>query len=106
IWLALAAGIGCFSPNLTRLAADAQSSMLTSDAESVLAAKLVNQSWPDQAYDSMAVAVLHRPGGLTPADQQYALRLAQRFQGAGRPTQVAGVLGPASQPEIAKRLVS
>ena len=105
-WFALAAGIGSFSPNLTRLAADAQASMLSSDAESVLAAKLVNQSWPDQAYDSMAVAVLHRPGGLTPADQQYALRLTQRFQGAGRPAQIAGVLGPASQPEIAERLIS
>jgi putative drug exporter of the RND superfamily len=106
IWLALAAGIGCFSPNLTKLAADAQASMLSSDAESVLAAKLVNQSWPDQAYDSMAVAVLHRPDGLSPADRQYALELSQRFQGAGRPAQITGVLGPASQSEIAQRLVS
>ena len=58
--------------------------MLPSDAESLRAAELVNQSWPDQAYDAMAVAVLHRPGGLTEADRQYALCLAQRFQGAGR----------------------
>ena len=52
IWLAVAVGIGCFSPNLTRLAAEAQASMLASDAESLRAAELVNQSWPDQAYDA------------------------------------------------------
>lgn len=35
IWLGVAAGIGCFSPNLTKLAAEAQASMLPADAESV-----------------------------------------------------------------------
>jgi RND superfamily putative drug exporter len=105
-WLVLAAGIGCFSPNLTRLAAEAQASMLSSDAESLRAAELVNKSWPDQAYNSMAVAVLHRPTGLTEADRQYALRLSRRLQGSGRPSQITSVLGPASEPEIAERLVS
>ncbi len=106
IWLAMAVGIGCFSPNLTRLAAEAQASMLPSDAESLRAAALVNQSWPDQAYESMAVAVLHRPGGLTQADRQYALELSRRFQGAGRPAAITGVVGPDSPREIAERLVS
>ena len=105
-WLVLAVGIGCFSPNLTKLAAEAQASMLSSDAESLRAAELVNQSWPNQAYDGMAVAVLHRPSGLTPADRQFALRLSQRLMAPGRPAQIAGVLGPASEPEIAERLVS
>jgi putative drug exporter of the RND superfamily len=105
-WLALAAGIACFSPNLSRLAAESQASMLSADAESVRAAALINQSWPKQAYNSMAVAVLHRAGGLTEADTQYALRLSQRFQGPGKPAQVTGVLGPASESEIAERLKS
>ena len=35
IWLGVAAAIGCFSPNLTRLAAEAQASMLPADAESL-----------------------------------------------------------------------
>jgi putative drug exporter of the RND superfamily len=106
IWLCVAAAIGCFSPNLTRLAAEAQASMLPADAESLRAAETVNRSWPEQAYDAMAVVVLHRPGGLTEADRQYASCLAQRFQGAGRPVEIANVLGPNSKSEIAARLIS
>ena len=106
IWLCVAAAIGCFSPNLTRLAAEAQASMLPADAESLRAAEVVNRSWPDQAYDSMAVVVLHRTHGLTEADLAYASSLAQRLEGAGRPIEIAGILGPNSTPEIAARLMS
>ncbi len=106
IWLAAAVVVGCLSPNLTKLAAEGQAKMLASDAESRRAAELVKQSWPDEAYEAMAVAVLHRPGGLTAADRQYAVRLSKRFEGAGRPSEVVRVLGPASMPEIAQRLVS
>src|ERR1700733_2881581 len=86
-WLGVAVGIGCFSPNLTRLAAEAQASMLPSDAESLRAAELVKQSWPDQAYEAMAVAVLHRAGGLTSDDREYSRRLARRFRGVGKPAE-------------------
>ena len=64
IWLAAAMVVGCLSPNLTKLAAEGQAKMLPSDAESRRAAELVKQSWPDEAYEAMAVAVLHRPGGI------------------------------------------
>ncbi len=70
------------------------------------AADLVKQSWPDEAYASIAVAVMHRPGGLTDADRQFALRLSRRFERADRPNEVVRVLGPASIPEIAGRMVS
>ena len=102
IWLAVAAAVGCFSPNLTRLAAEGQAKMLPSDAESLRAAELVKQSWPDQAYEAMAVAVLHRPGGLTDADRQYraAVVAAVRGRRADR-RRWSGCSGPASSPEIA-----
>ncbi len=106
IWLVIAAAVGCLSPNLTRLAAEGQAKMLASDAESRRAAELVKQSWPDQAYESMAVAVLHRDGGLTRDDQEFAGRLAGRFLAPGHPKEIVRVLGPASQPEIASRLQS
>ena len=64
-WLIVAAVVGVLSPDLTRLAAEGQARMLASGAESRRAAELVRQCWPDQAYESMVVAVLHRPGGLT-----------------------------------------
>jgi RND superfamily putative drug exporter len=91
---------------LTKLAAEGQAKMLPADSESLRAAELVNQSWPSQAYDAMAVAVLHRPDGLSDADRQFASRLAERFGGPGRPSEMVGVLGPQSEPEIAQRLVS
>jgi RND superfamily putative drug exporter len=105
-WVVLAAAVFGLSPSLTRLAAEGQAKMLASDAESRRAAELVKQSWPDEAYEAMAVAVLHRPTGLTDADRQYAARLAQRFEGSQRPHEVVRVLGPGSIPEIAQRLVS
>jgi RND superfamily putative drug exporter len=105
-WLAVAIGVGCLSPNLTRLAAEGQAKMLASDAESRRAAELVTQSWPDQAYESMAVAVLHREGGLSAADKEYAQQLSERFGAPGRPKEMVRVLGPGSAPEIAQRLVS
>jgi len=106
LWLGATVGIGCLSPNLTKLATEAQASMLPSDAESLRAAELVNQSWPDQAYEGLAVAVLHRAGGLTAADREYSLRLSRRFRGAEKPAEITAVLGPESQPEIADRLIS
>jgi putative drug exporter of the RND superfamily len=106
IWLGVAAGIGCLAPNLTKLAADSEASMLPADVESVRAAELVKRSWPDQAFEAMAVAVLHRPGGLNEADRAYSIGLSQRFQAAGRPPVIGSVLGPTSEPEIAERLIS
>jgi RND superfamily putative drug exporter len=106
IWLLIALSVGLTAPDLTKLAAEGQAKMLASDAESRQAAELVAQSWPTEAYASMAVAVLHRPGGLRDADRQYALALARRFESANRPRAVVRVLGPGSIPEIAGRMVS
>ena len=106
IWLVAAGVVGVFSPNLTRLAAEGQARMLASGAESRRAAELVRQCWPDQAYESMVVAVLHRPGGLTDTDKQFSRRLSQRYESAGRPEELLRVIGPVSVPEIARRLVS
>src|SRR5207249_10072848 len=64
------------------------------------------QCWPDQSYESMVVAVLHRPGGLTDTDRQFAARLSRRFEAGGRPGEVLRVIGPESAPEIAQRLIS
>ena len=106
IWLVAATVVGVFAPNLTRLAAEGQGRTLASGAESRRAAELVRQCWPDQAYESMVVAVLYRPGGLTDADRQFSLRLSRRFESAGHPGEMLRVIGPASVPEIARRLVS
>ena len=55
----------------------------------------------------MAVAVLHRPVGLTDADRQFALRLSRTVREHRiDPNEVVRVLGPASIPEIAGRMVS
>jgi RND superfamily putative drug exporter len=106
VWLAMAAMVGGLAPNLTRLAAEGQARMLAANAESRRAAELVRQCWPDQAYESMVVAALHRPGGLTETDRDFAVRLSQRLEGVGRPKEVLRVIGPTAAPEIARRLLS
>ena len=105
-WIAAAAAMGCFAPNLTRLAAVGQANRLGRESESFAAAEAVRSAWPDQAYESLMVAALHRSGGLTAADFAYATRLAQRIAQEDRPGSVIRVLGPGSPPEIAQRLRS
>jgi putative drug exporter of the RND superfamily len=105
-WVAVAAGVGLLAPDLTRLAAEGQAKPLGRDAESSRAAEVVSHAWPEQAYESLAVAALHRPGGLNPADLDYARRLAERLGATNHPQPVLRVLGPSSPPEVADRLVS
>jgi RND superfamily putative drug exporter len=106
-WFTVAAAIGLFAPDLTRLAAEGQARLLTGEAsESLRTAIQVGQDWPDQYYESLAIVALHRPGRLTAADHSYAERLSDRLMGPGRPAEVLRVLGPRSDAEIAARLVS
>jgi RND superfamily putative drug exporter len=105
-WALLALLVGGLAPDLTRLAAEGQARTLGRDATSRRAAEAVREAWPDHSYESLAVAALHRPEGLTDADRAFARRLASRFEGPGRPHDVLRVLGPASDPEVARRLVS
>src|SRR5262245_7588649 len=105
-WLAAVVAVGATAPDLTRLAAEGQARLLGRDSESLRAAELVGRSWPEQAYESLAVVTLHRPGGLTGADRRFAHHLARVFQDRGGPREILRVLGPGSQPEIAERLTS
>src|SRR4051812_3484635 len=66
-WLLVAVLIGVLAPDLTRLAAEGQAKMLAGEAESMRAAQAVAAGWPGEAFESMAVVALHRPGGLTQA---------------------------------------
>ena len=105
-WLVLAVAIGLASPSLTRLAAEGQSCVMGEEVESRHAAALLDQAWPNQAYQSLAVAAIYRPEGLTDADRAYAKRLAAVYESPNRPADILRVLGPGSAPEIAERLIS
>ena len=91
---------------MTRLAAEGQGKLLGKDAESQRAAEGLSLAWPDQAYESLAVAALYRADGLTANDIAYANHLARRIEGGDHPAAVLRVLGPDSAPDIAKRLFS
>jgi RND superfamily putative drug exporter len=105
-WFLAAAGVGLLAPSLTELAAEGQANLLPSNTESVRAAKVLAQAWPDQAFQSMGVVALFRREKLTPADVEYARRLAHAFEGSPRPAELLRVLGPDSPPDVAHRLVS
>ncbi len=105
-WTVLTAAVGLTAPSLTRLAAEGQANLLPADAESVRVGAVVARAWPEQAFESMAVVALKRPGKLTPADSEFARRLAAIFEKPGRPSGLLRVLGPDSPAEVAGRLVS
>ena len=106
-WIGLALVVGLGAPDLTRLAAElALEHALGCDVESIRAAEIVNQAWPDSAYESLAVAVLHRPEGLTAADREFALRLERDWDEAAHPREILRVLGSAAPVEVAERLLS
>src|SRR4051794_16855252 len=84
-WVALAVAIGILAPDLTRIAAEGQARLLGKDAESIRAAELVSRAWPDQSYESLVVVALHRPGGLTTADHDFARTMADRFGALAHP---------------------
>ncbi len=105
-WGVLALVVGLAAPDLTKLAAEGQANLLPKNAESAAAAQILRTAWPDQAYESLAVAALTRPDGLNAADHAFAETLARRFARPDHPDNVLRVLGPHSPPEIAERLVS
>jgi RND superfamily putative drug exporter len=106
-WILLTLAIGLAAPNLTQLAAEGQAHLLPTDAESVQASKIIASAWPDLSYESIVLLALHRPGGLTPPDRDYARQVSRLLESPqGRPAPIARTLGPDSPPEIAERLVS
>ncbi len=105
-WLAATVAVVALAPNLTKVAAEGQAELVPEHSESAEAARLIKDAFPDQAYDSTAVAVLHRESGLTDADRAFARTLAGSLTGPGTPTNLLRVLGPLSRPEIAAYLVS
>ena len=105
-WLVLAVAVGLTAPDLTRLTAESEAMLLDKSAESARAEAIIKHDWPDQAYESMAVVVLHRPAGLTAEDHAYAATLADAFSTPDRPKDIVRVLGPKSDPRVAERLIS
>jgi RND superfamily putative drug exporter len=120
-WVTAAGLVLALAPNLTRLAAESFGILLPDDAESMVAARLIRQAWPDRSQGSVAVVVLRRASGLTQDDGGFAAALAARFETArkesarpstpgaataGSPGSIIRVLGPHSDPEVAARLVS
>jgi RND superfamily putative drug exporter len=105
-WLAITLVVVLTAPDLTRFLDARETPFLPADCESARAAALVASAWPDRSSASSVVAGLHRPGGLTSADGEYAGRLAAGFRAADRPGPVLSALGPDSAPEVARRLVS
>jgi RND superfamily putative drug exporter len=105
-WLATTLTVALAAPDLTRLVEGRETPLLPADSESARATALVTSAWPDQSSASLAVAGLHRAGGLTAADHEYARRMASSFRDQDRPWYVLRVVGPDSSPEVARRLLS
>lgn len=128
-WVVTAVAVLALAPNLTRLAAESFGSLLPDEAESMVATRLIRETWPDRSQNSVLIAILNRDdeAGLTAADKEFASEIARRFERAQRDRdpgadddsrsrgsaggrtsrrEITRVLGPNSDPEIAQRLVS
>src|SRR5262245_26790040 len=89
-WLAVAAALIAVSPRISAVTTSDQSTFLPPEAESVRAARLAAQAFP-QAGGATGVIVVRRAGGtLTGADLATVGRLAGRLN-AQRPAAVLGV---------------
>ena len=64
-WFAAAGALALVAPNLTKLATEGQANLLGRDAESLGASEALRSAWPDQAYESLLVAAVHRSSGLS-----------------------------------------
>lgn len=105
-WALLTVAVLLFAPNLSKRAAEREGLLLPLQSETVRAAILTRQAWPDLMPSSSAVAVLTRREGLTDADRIFAGDLARAFRAEGHPANIQRILGPDSEAEIAARLKS
>ena len=106
LWAVTTILVVALAPDLTRLAAEGQARLTRANSESYRAAELIRQAWPDQAYESVAVVLLERPGGRTLEDREYARKVANALMGPEKPGPLLRVLGPDSPKEVAQYLVS
>jgi RND superfamily putative drug exporter len=105
-WIVALAMVVGLAPDLTRLAAEGQASLLPEKSESAIAATMLEAGWPEQWFDSSAVLGIHNPKGIQPEDRQFAITLAERFRAPDRPEVISSVLAADAEPEIASRLLS
>ncbi|RUL89041.1 MMPL family transporter [Tautonia sociabilis] len=106
LWLVALALVVRLAPDLTRLAAEGQATLLPERSESAIAARILEASFPEQWFDSAAVLALHDPGGIDEKDRAFARRLADRIRSEDRPAAISTVIAPDGDPEVASRLLS
>ncbi|WP_169976985.1 MMPL family transporter [Tautonia rosea] len=106
-WVVVLVLVVRLAPDLTRIAAEGQASLLPEGSESAIASKILGKTWPEQWFDSSAVVGVSNPSGLTEEDHAFAVMLADRFQASDRPEVLSTVVAPSpDEPELSARLIS
>jgi len=75
-WLALAAALNVFVPQLEEVAARDSSPVVPEHAPSIVAVEKMDRAFGNGGSESFVVIAMERDGGLVPADRKYAARLA------------------------------
>ena len=76
-WVALAAALNVFVPQLEVVAARDSSAVVPKDAPSIVAVAEMDEAFGNGGSHSFVVIAMERDGGLVPADKRYAGRLAE-----------------------------
>lgn len=76
-WVALAAALNVFVPQLEEVAARDSSPVVPEHAPSIVAVAEMDEAFGNGGSQSFVVIAMEREGGLVPADTRYAARLAK-----------------------------
>jgi RND superfamily putative drug exporter len=106
-WAAAAALLRVVGPPLRDVATYDETAFLTADAESVRAARALEETWPaDELSSSSAAIVIGREGPLGPADWAYVDALEAWLASPEAPRVVRGALSARSRPELSSILTA
>lgn len=100
IWIALAGIVRTVAPSLRDVATYDETAFLTADAESVRAAGMLVEGWPEDEFGNSAAIVVSRIPKLTDADFSYIDSLEAWLRSDAAPDVVRGTQSVRSRPQL------
>lgn len=105
-WIAMAVGSATLLPDLQSVVRQTEQQYLPDDAESVQAARLLEQINPSVHYRTIAVIVVARQDKLRERDHAWMNALLSELEARKAELGIVGVLSAQSTPQLAERFLS
>lgn len=105
-WILLCTLILWKAPTLSEIAKNDQESFLPSNVDSVLAAKLERNLFPDKAANSNVVITLYREKGLDASDKTYGKKLEKRLIDKKKKYTIRHIYSPLTDDKLKETMTS